>query len=73
MGDDHEVGAEVTQLRAHHNAYRDHAYVYHRGESNEPFGVSLTRADQTTGNGAQQGDRQIQDQHGVEEQGTEEK
>jgi len=72
MGDDHEVCAEVTELRAHHNPYRDHAYVHHGGESNQPFGVSLTRANGPTSDGPQQGDRQIQDQHGVEEQGTEE-
>ena len=71
MGNDHEVAAEVPEFCSYHDADRDDTYVYHRRKGNEPFNVSLPRADQTAGYGAQQGDCEIQGQHGMQEPAAE--
>jgi len=71
VGDDYEKAAEIPQFGTHHHADRDDPYVDHRRKSNEPFSVSLPRADQTAGNGPEEGYREIQGQQRMEETGAE--
>ena len=66
MGYHHEVGTEVAEFRAYHDADRNYAYVNHRRKSDKPFRVSLPGANQPAGDGAEQGHSEVKRQQRVE-------
>jgi len=65
VSDNHEVGAEVAEFRADHDAHSNYTYVHHRRKSDKSFRVSLPCTNQPTGDGTEQGHGEIKCQQGV--------
>jgi len=70
MSNHHEVGTKVAEFRAYDDAHGDHAYVHHGREGDEPFRISLPRANQPTSDATEQGDGEVEAQQRVEEKGA---